>query len=63
MENNMENTENAEMIKNFIYAVADNNAVEMEQTFNTIMSSKIIASLDAKRQEIAASMFNTPEQE
>ena len=63
MENNMENTENAEMIKDFIYAVADNNAVEMEQTFNAIMSSKIIASLGAKRQEIAASMFNTPEQE
>jgi hypothetical protein len=50
-------------INALIDAIADNNAVESEKIFNSIMADKIADRLEDYRQDVAASMFNTPEDE
>jgi ribosomal protein L9 len=52
-----------ENINALIDAIADNNAVESEKIFNSIMADKIADRLQDYRQDVAANMFNTPEVE
>lgn len=42
-----------------IKAIASGSATATEETFNQSMAEKVSASLDAMRQEVARTMFNT----
>ena len=49
-------------IKDLIYSIAAGNAVEIESSFNHIMSAKAVEAMDDMRIEVAKNMFTTPEQ-
>lgn len=44
-----------------IAAIADGNALETEQSFQTAMAERISTKLDVMREQISQSMFTTPE--
>lgn len=44
-------------------ALIAGDSIAIETTFNDVMSQKVTASLDAKRVEVAQSMFKAPEPE
>lgn len=44
-----------------IAAIADGDALETEQSFQTAMAERISTKLDVMREQISQSMFTTPE--
>jgi hypothetical protein len=52
-----------ENINALIDAIVDNNSIESEKVFNSIMSDKISDRLQDYRQEVATKIFNAPEAE
>jgi hypothetical protein len=52
-----------ENINALIDAIVDNNSIESEKVFNSIMADKISNRLQDYRQEVATKFFNTPEAE
>jgi hypothetical protein len=45
-----------------IYAAASEDSQATEQTFNDLMKSRISEIIQAKREQLAKSLFNTPEE-
>jgi hypothetical protein len=52
-----------EQVIELIDAIADDNAVESEKIFNSIMADKISDRLQDYRQEVASTFFNATETE
>lgn len=48
----------SENISNLIDAIVDDNAVDAEKTFNSIMADKIADRLQSYRQEVSNKFFN-----
>jgi len=48
----------SEQISNLIDAIVDDNAVDSEKHFNSLMADKIADRLQDYRKEVAASFFN-----
>lgn len=59
MENNMSEVTVADLIGN----AADQSPEAFRQTFDQLMHDKVVAALDVKKQEIAASYFTRAEQD
>ena len=53
----------SEMVKNLISAISSGSAVDTENAFNDVIADKISDRLDAKRSELAQSMFKQVELE
>jgi hypothetical protein len=49
---------NLEAIQNMVRGIAAKNSVAVEPLFNTEMSNRIAERLDARRQELAASLYS-----
>lgn len=45
-----------------IYAAASEDSQATEQLFNDLMAERITAAIQAKREALAKSLFNTPEE-
>lgn len=54
--------ETKDIIRDLVYAIADGNAVEIENNFNAVMAQKVSAALDDYRVDLAKTMFNPPEE-
>lgn len=52
-----------EQISHLIDAIVDDNSVDSEKIFNSIMADKIADRLQDYRKEVASSFFNQPEVE
>jgi len=46
-----------EKIKNLIYSISQNKAVESENTFNSLMNEKVVGAIDNMRTNIAKNLF------
>lgn len=49
--------------RELVDALVSGDSIAIENTFNTVMSQRVSAALDAKRIEVAQSMFVPPEAE
>ncbi len=49
-------------VSNFINSVASGNAVEAKESLNDLLSARAFEALDAKKQEIAQSLFADKEE-
>ena len=49
-------------IKQFIQSAAEGNAVQAKETLDNILSARAFEALDAKKQEIAQSLYNNGEE-
>lgn len=50
-------------VSNLIQSAAQQNAVDFKSAFDSLIVDKITAAIEAKKQEIAQSYFDTKEQE
>ena len=50
-------------VSNFINSVASGNAVEAKESLNDLLSARAFEALDARKQEIAQSLFGDKEPE
>ena len=48
--------------RELVDALVSGDSIAIENTFNTVMSQRVSAALDAKRIEVAQSMFVPPEE-
>ena len=49
-------------IKQFIQSAAEGNAVQAKETLDNILSARAFEALDARKQEIAKSLYNNGEE-
>ena len=50
-------------VSNFINSVASGNAIEAKESLNDLLSARAFEALDARKQEIAHSLFTNEEPE
>ena len=50
-----------DQIKDLIYSIANQDASSTEDMLNNILSQKAVEAIDARRVEVAQSMFTQPE--